>query len=153
MVGKDRANPSIEWNVESSPFIVQTDGHNCGPIVCLKLMHICGMLNQNPRNIPVTTYRPTIMDHYDTMLNQCQNDTSIGVFAPGDSGDLCTVCCKKLGNDRNFRILRCCGRTEIHADCLCVALAKNGSKCPFCKDDIVMMSDEHGSFCPRSYEP
>jgi hypothetical protein len=63
------------WIVTHDETYLQSDGHNCGPIACLKLMEIFGAIapgtiesvGTNP-NYPDETYRSIVMNYYESRL-------------------------------------------------------------------------------------
>ena len=45
--GYDLIINSVKWRLIRGTFIVQTDGFNCGPIACLKVMELYSRLDQS----------------------------------------------------------------------------------------------------------
>jgi hypothetical protein len=61
------------WRVYNDPNIEQNNGYNCGPIACLKVMEIYGILP--PNSIAAIAhqqydYRGVVMDYYSRFLSQ-----------------------------------------------------------------------------------
>jgi len=68
------------WCVYNDPIIRQVDGYNCGPIACLKVMEIYGILP--PDSIAEIAhqrygYRGVVMDHYSRFLAQHDRDIKL----------------------------------------------------------------------------
>jgi hypothetical protein len=68
------------WCVYNDPIIWQVDGYNCGPIACLKVMEIYGILP--PDSIAEIAhqrygYRGVVMDHYSRFLAQHDRDIKL----------------------------------------------------------------------------
>jgi hypothetical protein len=68
------------WCVYNDPIIRQVDGYNCGPIACLKVMEIYGILP--PDSIAEVAhqrygYRGVVMDHYSRFLAQHDRDIKL----------------------------------------------------------------------------
>jgi hypothetical protein len=61
----DQAWP--DWTVRNDPNIRQVDGINCGPIACLKVMELFGILEPGLMSAIAEScegYRPVVMDYY-----------------------------------------------------------------------------------------
>jgi hypothetical protein len=65
-----------EWTVINDSSIRQVDGFNCGPIACLKVMEVFGILK--PGSISDIeesgSYRTVVMNYYQECINKYRND-------------------------------------------------------------------------------
>jgi hypothetical protein len=65
-----------EWRLERGYFIHQTDGFNCGPIACLKVMELFGIItipypHDFYENFNVCKI---VMGHWEKLLEYCDSD-------------------------------------------------------------------------------
>jgi hypothetical protein len=71
----DQAWP--DWTVCNDPNIRQVDGINCGPIACLKVMELFGILEPGLMSAIAESckgYRPVVMDYYQQCISKYKND-------------------------------------------------------------------------------
>ncbi len=63
------------WRLERGQFIHQTDGFNCGPIACLKLMDLFDKISlPYPQAFYETTnIRKVVMDEWKNLVEYCHN--------------------------------------------------------------------------------
>jgi hypothetical protein len=65
------------WKVDNDPILKQHDSFNCGPIACLKVMEIYGILPLNSIaeiGHQKYGYRGVVMDYYKTFLSKHDSD-------------------------------------------------------------------------------
>ena len=66
-----------DWTIQNDPDIEQNDGFNCGPIACLKVMEIFGVIE--PGSMPTIAMsregiRPVVMDYYQQLIVKYEKD-------------------------------------------------------------------------------
>jgi hypothetical protein len=65
-----------DWTVRNNPSIHQTDGYNCGPIACIKVMEVLGIIEPGSMSTIAQyhEYRPVVMDYYQEAPGcKCKN--------------------------------------------------------------------------------
>jgi rhamnogalacturonyl hydrolase YesR len=56
------------WTMYAEDFIHQADGHNCGPIACLKMMSLCNVVTEFDIKTRKQSFREIVMSHYKHMM-------------------------------------------------------------------------------------
>jgi len=65
------------WNVEHDPILKQADGFNCGPIACLKVLEIYGLIKENSIGDIAHQqfgYRGVVMTFYENFIARYKRD-------------------------------------------------------------------------------
>ena len=75
----DKAWP--EWIVTNDPSIRQVDGYNCGPIACLKVMEVFGILEAGLLSVieESDSHRDVVMNYYHERISKYNNDIFLEV--------------------------------------------------------------------------
>jgi hypothetical protein len=75
----DRAWP--EWTVTNDPSIRQVDGFNCGPIACVKVMEVFGILEPGSLSVieEYGSYRTVVMNYYQECISKYNNEIFLEV--------------------------------------------------------------------------
>jgi len=70
-----QASDSGKWRLERGQFIHQTDGFNCGPIACLKLMDLFDKISlPYPHTFYETTnIQKVVMNEWKNLVEYCHN--------------------------------------------------------------------------------
>ena len=65
-----------KWTVTNDSSIRQVDGFNCGPIACLKVMEVFGILKPGSISdiVESDSYRTVVMNYYQECINKYRND-------------------------------------------------------------------------------
>ncbi len=65
-----------KWTVTNDPSIRQVDGFNCGPIACLKVMEVFGILEPGTLSVieESDSYRTVVMNYYQESISKYNND-------------------------------------------------------------------------------
>jgi hypothetical protein len=66
-----------DWIVINDPSIRQTDGYNCGPIACIKVMEVFGILELDSISTIANSpegYRPVVMEYYQQCVMKYKDD-------------------------------------------------------------------------------
>ena len=66
-----------DWVVTNYPTIMQTDGYNCGPIACIKVMEVFGLLEHDAITSIANSdegYRPVVMEYYQHCVTKYKDD-------------------------------------------------------------------------------
>jgi hypothetical protein len=66
------------WAVSKDPKLKQFDGINCGPIACMKVMEICGIIPKSSvaeaHKIHQQGYRGVVMEYYKRFMQRYEQD-------------------------------------------------------------------------------
>ena len=66
-----------DWIVTNDPTIIQTNGYNCGPIACIKVMEVFGLLEHDAITSIANSdegYRPVVMEYYQHCVTKYTDD-------------------------------------------------------------------------------
>jgi hypothetical protein len=76
VVGYSITLDNQEWRFERGSFVAQTDGYNCGPIACLKILEIYSLvsLEQVKLAYSINSMRKLVIDNWKRFLNYCNSD-------------------------------------------------------------------------------
>lgn len=130
------------WLVKSAPFIKQENWYDCGPIACLKLMDIFGLV-EDPRDYEQEDIRQHIVDSFKTLLKFAVND--IFVSAPvidlldddydddNEEEQECCICKENIPSHQGT-VMECC-KNSMHAVCISNWL-ENHPSCPLCRQIV-----------------
>ncbi len=68
-----------DWHISAEVFITQYDGHNCGPIACLKILEVFQMmtLRKVREELKTRSYRQIVMDKYKELIMELQTHLHI----------------------------------------------------------------------------
>jgi len=68
-----------DWHISAEVFITQHDGHNCGPIACLKILEVFQMmtLRKVREELKTRSYRQIVMDKYKELIMELQTHLHI----------------------------------------------------------------------------
>jgi hypothetical protein len=80
--GKEIANgliiiiERVTWRVIRGDFVTQTDGFNCGPIACLKVMELFQQidLESSQKCYEKGRIRAVILDEWELLVDACDHD-------------------------------------------------------------------------------
>jgi hypothetical protein len=115
-----------KWQLERGSFLRQSDGNNCGPIACLKIMELFHVIDvegacemYEKKNI-----RQFVMAEWDRMVEHCSNDLPVFVSRKliDGSDELC-FCCTDSASMEVIH-LPCC-KASVHRQCVLDALQSN----------------------------
>ena len=128
------------WHISAEVFITQHDGHNCGPIACLKMLEVFHMttLKKLRDDLKTMTYRQIVMAKYKELITALQDHLHISQKVRLDDSaktvyHLCLCNTFEHINDQAFQFMNCCGYT-IHKPCVSKFL-HDWMWCPTCKSD------------------
>ena len=139
------------WNLLPDDFLHQSDGHNCGPIACLKFMDLFHIMPKADIEKSKQTYRQLVTQQYSVLFEKMKFDL---VIAQRTSFENIVrgihIVCMCTGNEninsKEWRIMKCCGHL-FHFQCilditntsgLCMAC---GHKVPPTKVDLPRYND------------
>ena len=66
-----------DWIVTNDPSISQSDGYNCGPIACTKVMEVFGIIEPDSMSTIAESpggYRTVVMDYYKGFISRHKNE-------------------------------------------------------------------------------
>ena len=89
---------NTHWLVYNEQAYIQSDGCNCGPIACLKVMEIYGFLKVGSINVignSVEGYQPVVLDYF----NSCVMKYNTYLMAEGRKKILDKINCKNSTED------------------------------------------------------
>jgi hypothetical protein len=72
----------VTWRVIRGDFLTQTDGYNCGPIACLKVMEFFHRidLESSQKCYEKGRIRAVVMDEWEFLVDACDNDGKLHVL-------------------------------------------------------------------------
>ena len=70
-------NDHPTWHLITEDFLIQSDGHNCGPIGCLKFMEVYKVTTKKKIMASKLTLREMVMQQYKTMIDSVKSDLVI----------------------------------------------------------------------------
>ncbi len=110
------------WNLLPDDFLHQSDGHNCGPIACLKFMDLFNIMPKEEIEKSKRTYRQLLTQKYSVLFEKMKFDlmiaqrTSFHNIVKGIH-----IVCMCHGNDKinskEWRIMKCSGHL-FHYQCI-----------------------------------
>ena len=127
------------WNIKPGVFLDQSDGHNCGPIACLKFMELFGVTTTNniKKNLTEKLMRQLVMEQFMHMVTVLKHDLFITQKVDLEdvikSNHLVCICKDFSSLDLKSYRMPCCGY-NFHCNCVHEFIKVN-SWCPSCKGD------------------
>ena len=81
----------VKWRVIRGEFLTQTDGYNCGPIACLKLMEIFQRidLESSQKCYEKGRIRAVVLDEWKHLVDTCDKDKKTPGVRYQNRGYLC----------------------------------------------------------------
>ena len=73
-------SPATSWTMSKDRSYKQSDGVSCGPIACLKVMELYGIVPEGEierMGADIKAYRGAVMDYYSTMIVRYYNDLKV----------------------------------------------------------------------------
>ena len=128
-------NDTPVWHLKSQDFLTQGDGHNCGPIACLKFMKVFNVTTKKKVMASKLTLQEMVMQQYKTMIDAMKFDLVIlqktSMKDIVKSSQLVCICLDyKDINNKATRFMSCCGY-NFHLPCISSVIEECGS-CPSC---------------------
>ena len=131
----------------TSEFIVQKDGHNCGPIACLKFMELFGFTTLAEINKkllqPRVSYRTLVLEQQQKMIEYLKDELvasrKINKTRITEENSIICVCNNKVHSSIISHEMKCCGVT-FEKSCLDQYLRENNN-CPFCMKEVPTNKD------------
>lgn len=123
-------------------FLTQKDGHNCGPIACLKFMEIYDFIDmdviEKNRGKNGSSYRQLVYKQHHMCLVYLKDEIIVNArIKKDDIQKECDVLCVCKGNIRHntmtSRVLPCCN--AIFSDECVTDFLEKYSWCPFCGEE------------------
>jgi hypothetical protein len=76
VVGYSITLDNQEWRLERGSFVAQTDGYNCGPIACLKILEMYSLVSVQQVELAdsINSMRKLVIDNWKRMLDYCNSD-------------------------------------------------------------------------------
>ena len=131
--------PLIQLTQMPQQIFNQSDGHNCGPIACLKFMDLFNIMPKKEIEKCKLTYRQLVTKQYSALFEKSKFDlviaqrTSFYNIVKGIH-----IVCMCHGNDKvnskEWRIMKCCGYL-FHYQCISDNTSTTGL-CPACGHDV-----------------
>lgn len=124
---------SCKWRLDRGHFIQQTDGFNCGPIACLKIMELYHQISIDDVQLAYSTNssRRMVIDKWIDMVTTCNDVLRVSVAEKlgGGSMTICFCCVDSPSMD----IIRtpCC-KNNVHRHCILRNMTIN-SQCVYCR--------------------
>jgi hypothetical protein len=122
------------WQLERGSFLHQSDGNDCGPIACLKIMELfhaidveaaCEVYEQK-------IIHQFVMAEWDKLVELCSNDLPVFVLEKQNEGaNGSCFCCHDLPS-MEIILLPCC-KASVHRHCVLHALTTN-DQCVYCRN-------------------
>ena len=126
-----------DWYISAKVFITQHDGHNCGPIACIKILEVFHMttLRKVREELKTRSYRQIVMDKYKELIMELQTHLHISKKVRIQDcvktmHHLCLCNTFEHINNQAFQFMTCCGYT-LHQPCLSKFLNEQMG-CPTC---------------------
>ncbi len=122
-----------KWRLERGYILHQSDGNNCGPIACMKIMELFHAIDvEEAREVyEKKNIRQFVMAEWDRPVEHCSNDLSVTVSEKliDSTFELCS-CCVDLPSMEVIN-LPCC-KASVHRHCVFEAL-KSSNQCVYCR--------------------
>jgi hypothetical protein len=124
---------SRKWRLDRGHFIQQTDGFNCRPIACLKIMELYHQISIDDVQLAYSTnsIRRMVIDKWIDMVTTCNDVLRVSVAEKlgGGSMTICFCCVDSPSMD----IIRtpCC-KNNVHRHCILRNMTIN-SQCVYCR--------------------
>jgi hypothetical protein len=140
-----------KWQLERGSFLCQSDGNNCGPIACLKILELFHAIYVEAAR---EVYKKKnickfVMAEWDMLVECCSNDLSVFVSEKLVDGTykLC-FCCKDSPSMKVIN-LPCC-KASVHRQCVLEAL-QSSNQCVYCRkvldpQDIIDYTPQQKAF-------
>ncbi len=123
MNGYDIIIAMQKWQLERGFFLHQSDGNNCGPIACLKIMELFHAIDvEGAREVyEKNNICQFGMTEWDRLVEHCSNDLPVSVSRKliDRSDELC-FCCTDSASMEVIH-LPCC-KASVHRQCVLEAL-------------------------------
>lgn len=141
------------WVCKNQHFTRQKDGHNCGPIACLKVMEVFGYIEVGAIDIiakNVGGYRSVVMNKFSQMLEQYDHELRVefrekvdelGNIVDEDKASSGLNCYCKSKVEKESKVMECCGQ-KVHVDCL-VSYLRHLPFCMYCSKPIEFSEEDH----------
>jgi hypothetical protein len=112
-----------KWRLERGYFLHQSDGNNCGPIACMKIMELFHAIDvEEAREVyEKKNIRQFVMAEWDRLVEHCSNDLPVTVSEKLIDGtfELCFCCIDSPSME--VINLPCC-KASVHRHCVLEAL-------------------------------
>jgi hypothetical protein len=120
-----------KWQLERGSFLNQSDGNNCGPIACLKILELFHAVDVEAAHevYEKQNIRKFVMAEWDRLVEHCSNDLLVFVSEKQVNGTygFC-FCCADLPSMEVIN-LPCC-KASVHRHCVLEALKRNNTNSP-----------------------
>ena len=69
----------VQWRVQRGSFLTQTDGFNCGPIACLKLIHLYHLTDEDKAKEAYNSMniRNLVVQDWEYLVEMCNDDIMV----------------------------------------------------------------------------
>ncbi len=123
-----------KWQLERGYFLHQSDGNNCGPIACMKIMELFHAIDvEEAREVyKKKSIRQCVMAEWDRLVEHCSNDLPVTVSGEkliDGTFELCFCCV----DSPSMEVINppCC-KASVHRQCVLKAL-KSNDQCVYCR--------------------
>ncbi len=126
------------WNVLPDDFLHQSDGHNCGPIACLKFMDLFNIMPKEEIEASKLTYRQLVTQQYSALFEKSKFNlviaqrTSFHNIVKGIHL-VCMCHGNEKINSKEWRIMKCCGSHLFHYSAY---ITNTTGLCPACGHNV-----------------
>ncbi len=108
-----------DWYISAKVFINQHDGHNCGPIACIKILEVLHMttLRKVREELKTRSYCQIVMDKYKELITELQTHLHISKKVRIQDcvktmHHLCLCNTFEHINNQAFQFMTCCKKTN-----------------------------------------
>jgi hypothetical protein len=133
MNGYDIIIAKQKWQLERGYFLHQSDGNNCGPIACTKILELFHTIEvEGAREVyKKKNIRQFVMAEWDRLVEHCSNDLPVFVSEKLIDGsfELCFCCIDSPSMEVIH--LPCC-KASVHTHCVLEAVQSN-NQCVNCR--------------------
>lgn len=134
------------WTLFLVHFLKQTDGNNCGPIACLKLMEMYHVITLDDIKTSQKSYRSLILDQHERMLDELHSQLFVSTRMHKHQvkeSDIICMCVVPRHTSLQTTIQHCCNMT-FHSQCLAHYLTTS-QVCPYCKAATSTKNNPHNT--------
>jgi hypothetical protein len=139
------SNPTTWSLCQGKPFYVQLNGFDCGPIACLKIMEIYGVVDDfDLETVTEATIRHVVMDRFAFLLRLHAEDLNVPDYSTQSAQDeveRCIICTEAITDEfLGVDDMPCCRNNCVHKFCL-ETWAQCSSTCIFCTKSLTYSAD------------
>jgi hypothetical protein len=122
-----------KWQLERGYFLHQSDGNNCGPIACMKIMELFHAIDVEEacEEYKKKNIRQFVMAEWDRLVELFSNDLPVAVSEKLIDGTFEACFCCIDSSSMEVINLPCC-KASVHRHCVLKAL-KSNNQCVHCR--------------------